>query len=402
VTVRNVATLCALRSDCSSFDLLMAYDKSHDAGLERKEFMVMMKRITDDEGLWYGSIRPIAITIFEETSGRDGCIDIEELERLLSLDEHRYDEATWIMRSPSASAHPDNEAEATTPTSGKSKRISFHGETPSPASLPSLAAQDARAAARREIRTPELLARIRKNVVWGDEPTRSVPARLHAHAQRLPATAAAAARAATPRAIFSSQRMRRLQMVAVRAVEAAEHTRSPDNGHPKVASPSGRVQAVAEEAMAVAAEAARSAGRRQVAKEEMKRLEGIRRLRLEERERREAFREEAQRQEDDARESRRQAMIIGEPSAAASSSALSPLRKARSLGGKLGGGGAAVMWPGAGFTRSRSDPGLLGPLQRRREKNYESGRMGGAKVEGFPRISRTGKVIRTTESFLRK
>ena len=227
-------------------------------------------------------------------------------------------------------------------------------------------------------------------------------AQLPAHAQRLPATAAAAARAATPRAIFSSQRMRRLQMVAVRAVEAAEHTRSPDNGHPKVASPSGRVQAVAEEAMAVAAEAARSAGRRQVAKEEMKRLEGIRRLRLEERERREALREEAQRQEDDARESRRQAMIIGEPSATASSSALSPLRKARSLGGKLGGGGAAVMWPGAGFTRSRSDPGLLGPLQRRREKNYESGRMGGAKVEGFPRISRTGKVIRTTESFLRK
>ena len=71
------------RTQVSALDLLMAYDKSDDGLLSKKEYLVMMKALVGNEDAWRGGAKDAALDTFENLSGKDKSMDIEELVRWL-------------------------------------------------------------------------------------------------------------------------------------------------------------------------------------------------------------------------------------------------------------------------------------------------------------------------------
>lgn len=92
------------RSGISSYDLLMAYDSSDDSSLERKEFIVMMKKVVGNEDVWPDA-KEVVKAVFDKVAGKDGSIDVEEFERFLSKDPDRdsYMQKSKLLRSPTNS-----------------------------------------------------------------------------------------------------------------------------------------------------------------------------------------------------------------------------------------------------------------------------------------------------------
>ena len=74
-----------MRAGASPLDILLSYDQSADGSLSRKEFLVMIKKVVNDEKLWDEShVKETATDLYESISGGDNQMDIEELERWLS------------------------------------------------------------------------------------------------------------------------------------------------------------------------------------------------------------------------------------------------------------------------------------------------------------------------------
>ena len=439
----------------------------------------MMKRLTfdeDDAAVWYNKIKPVVLEAFHTIAGNDSSIDIEEFERFLGRDEHRNDPDFWHATDDeaavdaavaSSAARDPILARSPAAIGGGAKRATFCGctsdsNTGSVCVAASSSSADASASPsptrtplrRRDIDTPELLSRIQKNVVWSDQenarrrvahPERAgerMDLELHSPSDHLQSPSHRgkssagdlvpagwrdrvsarihSVRAATPRALFSSERLRRLHATATRAVQIA--SMSPPSHEPSQEDHAGRSslrpaqeqggalstlsrQLAAEYAVAAAGEAEESSRRRRAASEELKRGEAVRRMRLAEREKREAARGRAQQQEEEVRESRRHTLAAGQTIAvgydsatvvpnALSSPQLPPIAhegRRRGRNSAVGNVGRAVPLQ-ALLRKAQSDPGLMGPLHRRREKNYEW--VGGSKVDGFPRASRTGEIIR--------
>ena len=70
------------RAHLSALDLLMAYDKSDNGILNRKQWYFMLKRLVG-EAAWEAGAREIGHSIFETVSGGGKEIDIEEIQRWL-------------------------------------------------------------------------------------------------------------------------------------------------------------------------------------------------------------------------------------------------------------------------------------------------------------------------------
>ena len=89
---------------CSSYDLLSAHDSSSDGSLEKKEFIIMIKRVINDEEVW-PEAKQAAKALFEKAAGKDASLDVEEFERLL------YKVASRV-RGKGASRHVGSSAAA--------------------------------------------------------------------------------------------------------------------------------------------------------------------------------------------------------------------------------------------------------------------------------------------------
>ena len=75
-------------SALASSDLLSAYDCSKEDGqLSKREYLVMIKRVMREaeEDEWSERIKPVALDVFDQISGSDSSLDIEELVRWLCV-----------------------------------------------------------------------------------------------------------------------------------------------------------------------------------------------------------------------------------------------------------------------------------------------------------------------------
>jgi Ca2+-binding EF-hand superfamily protein len=93
-TLRNELRTMLEKSQVSSLDLLMAYDKSEDGYLCKKEFLAMVKALVGDEAVWYEGVKDAAIECFSKIAGKDKQLDIEEFAR-------------WMPYSPEAPPPPE-------------------------------------------------------------------------------------------------------------------------------------------------------------------------------------------------------------------------------------------------------------------------------------------------------
>ena len=70
-----------LHSQVSALDLVLAYDKSEDGTLSKREYLAMMKALIGEEAAWRGGAKDAALDIFEQIAGDDNELDIEEMVR---------------------------------------------------------------------------------------------------------------------------------------------------------------------------------------------------------------------------------------------------------------------------------------------------------------------------------
>jgi len=73
-----------IRAELCPLDLLRGYDSDGGGTFTRKEFVVMMKRIVNDDDLWDEVLRDVVKSAFQTISGGDKSIDIVEFERFLN------------------------------------------------------------------------------------------------------------------------------------------------------------------------------------------------------------------------------------------------------------------------------------------------------------------------------
>lgn len=82
INLRTEIQKMLLRANATPLDLMLTYDNSEDGSLSKKEFIVMMKKIVNDEQLWATSnVKETCADLYESISGGDNSMDIEELER---------------------------------------------------------------------------------------------------------------------------------------------------------------------------------------------------------------------------------------------------------------------------------------------------------------------------------
>ena len=82
--LRGELQLLLLRANLNPFDLVIAYDKSDDRQLDKKEFIRMMRRLVSDDDVWEESnVKDVVIEVFANLSGNDKSIDVEEIHRWL-------------------------------------------------------------------------------------------------------------------------------------------------------------------------------------------------------------------------------------------------------------------------------------------------------------------------------
>jgi hypothetical protein len=129
------------RHGLSSLDLLMAYDKSDDESLSRKEFTWMMRKVLDNDAAWTSGFKEVALSIFDRISGGDGEMDIEEFERWLRRDtKTQGPDPTFMMLKPS-SGLPKIKPSRSHAKADRAKRAKERAKEqglPSSISLPSL------------------------------------------------------------------------------------------------------------------------------------------------------------------------------------------------------------------------------------------------------------------------
>ena len=104
--LRSELQLLLSRHSLSTLDLLMAYDKSADGKLSRREYVWMMRKIIDHEGAWAGGLKEVVYELFRRISGGDGEVDIEELERWMRRDTSRQGPDVGFMRVPPSASLP--------------------------------------------------------------------------------------------------------------------------------------------------------------------------------------------------------------------------------------------------------------------------------------------------------
>ena len=69
----------------SPLDLMFAHDRSEDGNLNRKEFIVMMKKLVGSEQAWgTTNVKDVVIALFERIAGADAELSIEELQAWIS------------------------------------------------------------------------------------------------------------------------------------------------------------------------------------------------------------------------------------------------------------------------------------------------------------------------------
>ena len=73
--------LLAVHPPLGALDLMLAYDRSEDNALSRKEFLGMFKKLVGNEGVWTSSnVKDACIALFNRIAGTDAEVDIEELQ----------------------------------------------------------------------------------------------------------------------------------------------------------------------------------------------------------------------------------------------------------------------------------------------------------------------------------
>ena len=82
--LRQELQAALVRSQLSALDMLMAYDKSEDGDLSLREFNHMIRRLVGDPEVWdLSNVADVVKQVFEQESGCDQSISIEDLEHWL-------------------------------------------------------------------------------------------------------------------------------------------------------------------------------------------------------------------------------------------------------------------------------------------------------------------------------
>ena len=152
-----------------------------------------------DEDVWRRKIQTIAVDIFEAVAGRDRSVDIEEVERWLNGDEHRYNNAHHSLASKEGHWFAEvkeyraaQQLEAARPQRAPTSVVTF-AEGKHATAAAAAAGSGAREASVERALPPGVF----------------MSAKLRAR------------RAATPRTVFARRRASKLTLAAERAAEAA-------------------------------------------------------------------------------------------------------------------------------------------------------------------------------------
>lgn len=84
-SLRRALQLMLINAQLSPLDVLRAYDQDESGSFSKKEFLVMLKRIVQEEEMWDDQLRDVCHSAYREISGNDSRIDVVEFEVWLNV-----------------------------------------------------------------------------------------------------------------------------------------------------------------------------------------------------------------------------------------------------------------------------------------------------------------------------